>query len=164
MRIGIYPGSFDPVTNGHLNLIERASRLVDKLVVAILNNTNKKQFLLTIEERKMLLEKATSHLPNVEIDSFEGLLVDYAALKEAYLIIRGIRSANDLEMEQTLAHINHNLKNEIETIFLMTDEKYRMISSSAVRELVHFKGDYKWMVPEVVYEKLNKGVMKYGNR
>lgn len=156
MRIGIYPGSFDPVTKGHLNIIERASRLFDKLIIVILNNTQKKQPLLTLSERQILLQETTRHLENVEVDRYEGLLVDYAALKEAACIIRGIRSYSDLEMEQTLAHINHRLNSNIETIFLMTDEHYRVVSSSAVRELIQFHGDYKWMVPEVVFNKLKR--------
>lgn len=156
MRIGIYPGSFDPVTNGHLNIIKRASQLFDRLIVVVLNNTQKNNKLLTVSERKDLLQATTIHLNNVEIDTFEGLLVEYASLKEAQFIIRGIRSYSDLEMEQTLAHINCRLNSKIETIFLMTHEAYRVVSSSAVRELMQFHGDYKWMVPEVVFNKLKK--------
>lgn len=155
MKIGIYAGSFDPITNGHLNVIERASRLFDKLIVAVLKNVNKKQGLLTIEERKQLIEASTTHLKNIEVDFFSGLLVEYANLKEAHYLVRGIRSYNDLDSEQTLAHLNQKLNPDIETIFFMTDEKYRTVSSSAVRELVHFNGDYKWMVPDVVYTRLN---------
>ena len=159
MRVGIYPGSFDPMTKGHLDLIERAARLVDRLIVAVLINPNKTNGLLSIPERKCILEEATAHLSNVEIDSFSGLLVDYAALKEAEVIIRGLRGASDFDMEQNMAQINKQLSPGLETVFLITRPEYACISSSSVRELIRFKGEYDWMVPEVALKNIkNKQV------
>ena len=154
MRRGIYPGSFDPMTKGHLDLIERASKLVDHLIVAVLINPNKTNGLLSIPERMAILKEATMHLTNVEIDYFSGLLVEYATLKEAQVIIRGLRSISDFDMEQNMAQINKQLNSELETLFLITAPEYACISSSSVRELVRFKGDYDWMVPEVALKTI----------
>ena len=161
MRVGIYPGSFDPMTKGHLDLIERAATLVDHLIVAVLVNPNKKNGLLSIPDRKAILEEATAHLSNVEIDDFSGLLVDYAKLKKANIIIRGLRSTNDFDMEQNMAQINKQLSPSLETIFLMTAPQYAYISSSSVRELIHFKGEYEWMIPEAAF-KIIKNIQMEG--
>ncbi len=160
MRVGIYPGSFDPMTKGHLDLVERAAKLVDHLIVAVLINPNKTNGLLTIPERMSILEDATSHLSNVEIDSFSGLLVDYAKLKEAHVVIRGLRSIGDFDMEQNMAQINKKLKPDLETIFLITAPEYACISSSSVRELVRFKGEYSWMIPEVALKVIKNKQME----
>lgn len=165
MKVGIYPGSFDPMTKGHLDLIERAAKLVDHLIVAILINPNKINGLLDVSERITILKDATSHVSNVEIDHFSGLLVDYAKLKEAQVIIRGLRSIGDFDMEQNMAQINKQLNPELETIFLITAPEYACISSSSVRELVRFKGKYDWMVPEValkvIQNKQEEGEQKW---
>lgn len=159
MRVGIYPGSFDPITKGHLDLIERAAKLVDHLIVAVLINPNKTNGLLSIPERKIILKDATTHISNVEIDSFSGLLVEYAKCKEAQVVIRGLRSISDFEMEQNMAQINKKLAPNLETIFLITAPEYACISSSGVRELIQFKGDYEWMIPEVAIKAIkNKQV------
>lgn len=156
MKVGIYPGSFDPMTIGHLDIIERAAKLVDKLVVAVLINPNKRQGLLDHESRKVALEGATKHLPNVEVVCFTGLLIDYAKEINASVVIRGIRSGKDLDMELGMAQINKQLGGGLETIFLMTAPEYACISSSVVRELIAFGGDYSAYVPESVYKQLKK--------
>lgn len=154
MKIGIYPGSFDPVTNGHMDVIERASKVVDKLIVSVLMNPRKISGLFSIDERIEMLRSCTAHLSNVEIDSFSGLLVDYAKYKEASIIVRGLRAVMDLELELQMAQINKNMSPDIETIFLVTQAKYSFLSSSAVKELALFHGDFKDFVPESVWGKL----------
>lgn len=157
LRIAVYPGSFDPVTLGHLDIIHRAAKQFDKLIVAVLNNTSKNP-LFTVEERKELLRSVTGHLPNVEIDSFRDLLVRYMKTRQADVIIRGIRSVSDFEMELQLASMNHQLDSEIETIFMMTNPKYSYLSSSIVKEIAQFKGDVGDLVPAEVENAL---VSKY---
>lgn len=154
MRVGIYPGSFDPVTNGHLDIIERASKLVETLVVAVLINPAKGKGLFSIEERLQLLRKVTAHLDNVKIDTFSGLLIDYAKELEADAIIRGLRSADDFEKELVMAQINKKLLQDVETLFLVTAPEYAYMSSSSVRELVLFGGDFTSFVPSPVVEAL----------
>ncbi|CAM4353631.1 MAG: pantetheine-phosphate adenylyltransferase [Paenibacillus macerans] len=148
-RIAVYPGSFDPVTKGHMDIIQRASRQFDKLIVAVLNNLSKNP-LFTVEERKQLLTEATGHLPNVEIDSFRDLLVNYMSLKQAHVIVRGIRSVTDFEYELQLASTNHKLNSDVETIFMMTNPKYSYLSSSIVKEIASFHGDVSDLVPPEV--------------
>ncbi len=154
MKIGIYPGSFDPVTNGHMDIIERASHLVDKLIVSVLINPRKNAGLFSLGERIDMLKEATSHLANVEIDSFSGLLVNYAKYKGASIIVRGLRAVTDLEHEMQMAQINKNITPEVETIFLVTRAQYSFLSSSAVKELALFQGDYHDLVPYNVKDKL----------
>lgn len=154
MKIGIYPGSFDPVTSGHLDLIERASHLVDKLIVAVLFNQSKGKGLFSVEERIDMLEKTTAHLPNVAVDSFSGLLVDYVKNQKANVIVRGLRTALDFENEMQMAQINKQLLTDVETVFLVTAPQYAFVSSSSVRELAYFKGAYGMFVPKYVEEKL----------
>ncbi len=156
MKRGIYPGSFDPITNGHVDIIERAAALVDELIVAVLVNPNKSKGLLTIPERLELIKEVTGHIPNVQVEHFYGLLVDFADQKEASVIIRGIRSAKDLEMELSMAQINKHLRPDLETIFLMTSPEHAMMSSSSVRELVAFQGNYEDFVPHAVARRINK--------
>lgn len=151
MRIAVYPGSFDPITNGHLDIIERASRIFDKVIVGVLNNKNKKPK-FTSDERVMLIKKVTSHLDNVETASFDGLLVDFAKRQNASVIIKGLRTVNDFEYEFQMALLNKTLDNECETMFMMTNSKYSYISSSMVNELAGYKGDLAGLVPSEIIQ------------
>jgi pantetheine-phosphate adenylyltransferase len=151
--IGIYPGSFDPITNGHLDLIERGSRLVDRLVVAILRN-ERKQALFSIEERMHMLRNVLADFTNVDVDCFEGLLVDYAAGRRARLIIRGIRAVSDYEYELQMALMNRRLRPEIETVFLMAGEAFSFISSQMVKEVIRLGGNVSGLVPALVETRL----------
>lgn len=151
MRIAVYPGSFDPITNGHLDIIERASRIFDKVVVGVLNNKNKNPR-FTADERVMLIEKVTADLENVQVASFDGLLVDFARTYGANVIIKGLRTVNDFEYEFQMALLNKTLDNECETMFMMTNSKYSYISSSMVNELASYKGDLAGLVPtEIIH-------------
>ena len=156
--VGIYPGSFDPITNGHLDLIERGSRLVDRLIVAILRN-EEKRVLFSIDERIAMLEEVVSHFPNVEVASFNGLLVDYAAESGARLIIRGIRAVSDYEYELQMALMNRRLRPEIETVFLMAGEAYSFISSRLVKEIISLGGNITGLVPPTVESRLRKRLL-----
>lgn len=148
-RIAIYPGTFDPVTNGHMDIIQRASKQFDRLIVAVLNNLSKNP-LFTVEERTDLLRQATADIPNVEIDSFRDLLVNYVRQKDAQVIVRGIRTVTDFEYELQNASINHSLSPDAETIFMMTNPKYSYLSSSVVKEIAHFGGNVtEFVTPEV---------------
>jgi pantetheine-phosphate adenylyltransferase len=151
--IGIYPGSFDPITNGHLDLVERGSRLVDRLIVAILRN-ERKQALFSIEERMHMLRNVLTDFPNVDVDCFEGLLVDYAASREARIIIRGIRAVSDYEYELQMALMNRRLRPEIETVFLMAGEAFSFISSQMVKEVIRLGGNVSGLVPPLVEARL----------
>jgi pantetheine-phosphate adenylyltransferase len=151
--VAIYPGSFDPPTNGHLDLIARGSRLADQLTVAILKNTQK-QPLFTVEERLQMIREATAPFPNVEVDSFDGLLVDYAARRGANAILRGIRAISDYETELQMALINRRMRPETETIFLMAGEEYSFISSRMVKEIITLGGDVSSFVPENIMGRL----------
>ncbi len=155
MRIAVYPGSFDPITNGHLDVIERASRLYDKLVVGVLSNGSKKP-LFTAQERVDMINSVTGHLENVEADTFEGLLVDFASSKNATVIIKGLRTVADFEYEFQMALLNKALNPEYETMFMMTDTKYSYISSSMVKELAGFHGDLTGLVPCEIIEKIKE--------
>lgn len=148
-RIAVYPGSFDPVTLGHLDIIQRAAKQFDKLIVAVLNNLSKKPT-FSVEERKELLGQITRHIPNVEIDSFRDLLVNYMEQKQGHVIVRGIRSVTDFEYELQMASTNQKLDPRIETFFMMTNPKFSYLSSSMVKEIAKFKGDISELVtPEV---------------
>lgn len=155
MRTAVYPGSFDPITNGHLDIIERASRVYDKVVVGVLNNSSKKP-VFTVEERIDLIKTVTSHIPNVEVDSFKGLLVDFAKSKQATVIVKGLRTVSDFEYEFQMALLNKTLNPEYETMFLMTDTKYSYISSSMVKELAGFHGDLTGLVPSEIASKIKQ--------
>lgn len=161
MRIAVYPGSFDPITNGHLDIIERASKIFDKVVVGVLKNKNKKPR-FTAEERVMLIEKVTSRLPNVSVASFDGLLVDFARENNANVIIKGLRTVNDFEYEFQMALLNKALDSECETMFMMTNSKYSYISSSMVNELASYKGDLAGLVPTEIINHI-KGKYKQEN-
>ena len=154
-RIAIYPGSFDPVTNGHLDIIERGLKLFDSIVVAILHNPTK-DALFTVEERKEMLETSLKNFPNVEVDIFDGLLVNYAAKRKAHAILRGMRAVSDFEYEFQLALMNRRLNREIETVFLMTGLRWIFTSSSIIKEAARFGGNINGIVPPVVNEKLKE--------
>jgi len=151
--IGIYPGTFDPLTSGHLDLIERGSHLVDKLIVSVLAN-EAKQPLFSVAERREMLRESTAHFPNVEVDSFDGLLVEYAAARGATLLLRGIRAVSDYEYELQMALMNRRLNPKIETVFLMASESYSFLSSRLVKEVIRLGGDVRDMVPPNVEERL----------
>lgn len=153
VRIGICPGSFDPVTNGHVDIFERASKLVDKLIVAVLDNPNKNS-LFTQEERVELIEESVAHLPNVEVDCASGLLIDYAKSKNSFMIIRGLRALSDFEYEFQRALFSKYLDDEIETVFIMTNNKYSYVSSTGIRELAKFHGNLDGLVSEKVKHAL----------
>ncbi len=153
--VGIYPGSFDPITAGHLDLIERGSRLTDKLIVAILRN-ERKQALFSVAERIEMVHEAIGGAPNIEVTAFEGLLVDFAAACGATLIVRGIRAISDYEYELQMALMNRRLRPEIETVFLMAGEAYSFISSRLVKEVIRFGGNISGLVPPSVEGRLRR--------
>ena len=153
--IAIYPGSFDPLTNGHLDIIHRAAKLADHLTIAILNNSSK-QPLFSVEERLSMIRESTSNISNVEVDSFSGLLVDYAAKRSANGIIRGIRAISDYEIELQMALINRRLRPETETLFLMAGEEFSFISSRMIKEIITLGGDVSAFVPPVVLKRLRE--------
>ena len=152
-RIAIYPGSFDPVTNGHLDIAERGLKLFDKVIVAILKNPVK-SFLFTVEERLEMLEVSFQKYPNIEVETFDGLLVDYAAKRKSHAILRGMRAVSDFEYEFQLALMNRRLNREVQTVFLMTGFRWIFTSSSIIKEAARFGGDIKDMVPSIVNQKL----------
>ena len=147
--IAIYPGSFDPITLGHLDIIERGSKLFDRVVVAVLRNPGKTP-LFTVEQRLRQIHAATQHLPQVEVDSFDGLTVDYANLIGAKVLLRGLRVMSDFEKELQMAHTNKTLSKEIETVFLATSTEHGFLSSSIVKEIAKFNGSINHLVPSHV--------------
>jgi pantetheine-phosphate adenylyltransferase len=151
--VAIYPGSFDPITNGHLDLIARGSRLVKRLIVAVLRNDSK-QALFSVEQRMEFVRGAVRPFANVEVESFDGLLVDYAASRGATLIVRGIRAVSDYEYELQMALMNRRLRPELETAFLMAGEEYSFVSSKLVKEVVSLGGDVSGLVPPAVEAEL----------
>jgi pantetheine-phosphate adenylyltransferase len=158
-RIAIYPGSFDPITNGHVDIAQRALTMFDRVIVAIANNVRKAP-LFTVEERRQHIMTAVND-PRVEVDAFEGLLVDYVQSKGARLVVRGLRALADFEYEFQLAHMNRRLGKNIDTVFLMTSEKDFYVSSSLVKEVAQFGGKVSGLVPPLVetelYQRLGKG-------
>lgn len=153
MKIAIYPGSFDPITNGHLDILKSGSEIFDKVIIAVSYNVNKKGF-LSVEERVDLIKKSTQNLPNVEVDFFEGLTVEYAKKKGAGILLRGLRTSFDFEYELQLSQANNALYKDIKTIFLITKPEYNFISSSMVREILLNNGDISNFVPKAVEEYL----------
>ena len=149
----IYPGSFDPVTNGHLDLIARAAKMFDHLVVAILRNSAKNP-LFTVEERVAMLSEGTAEFGNVSISTFDGLLVDFAREERAHAVVRGIRAISDYEYELQMAHMNRRLAPDVETIFLMPDAKYSFVSSRLVKEVFRLGGSVDGLVPRFVIERM----------
>ncbi len=158
-RIAIYPGSFDPLTYGHLNIIERGRLLFDKLIVAVAHNTAKKTF-FDFEERLQILREVLKDIDKVEVDGFEGLLVEYAEKKKASVILRGIRTVSDFEYEFQMALANKMLNPSLETVFMMTDARYSYLSSTLIKEIVRFGGSVSSMVPPLVEEKLKEKFRK----
>ena len=152
-RIAIYPGSFDPVTNGHLDILERGLTLFDKIIVAILINPGKAS-LFSVKERVEMLAASTKKLKNIEIDQFDGLLVDYAKMRNAQAILRGMRAVSDFEYEFQLALMNRRFNRDIQTVFLMTGLRWIFTSSSIIKEAASFGGNINGMVPPIVRQKL----------
>ncbi|WP_309235613.1 MULTISPECIES: pantetheine-phosphate adenylyltransferase [Planktothrix] len=153
--IALYPGSFDPVTLGHLDVIERGCKLFDQVIVAVLGNPNKKP-LFTVEERIKQIRYSTQHLNNLEVASFDGLTVDYAKLRNAQVLLRGLRVLSDFELELQMALINKTLSTEIETVFLATSKEYSFLSSSVVKEIARFGGSVDHLVPNHVAQEIYK--------
>ncbi len=153
--IAVYPGSFDPVTNGHLDLIERGSKIFHRLIVSVLRNQEKEP-MFEIDERLEMLRETTSAWPNVEVDAFHGLLADYARRKEARVILRGIRAVSDYEYELQMALMNRKLAPEVETVFMLPAEAYSFLSSRLVREVARLGGSLRGLVPLTVEERLKK--------
>ena len=149
MRTAVYPGSFDPVTNGHLDIITRASAVYDKIIVVVSKNSSKKPA-FTFEERAEFVRKATSHLKNVEVDFSEGMLVDYVKKCGSNVIIKGLRAVSDFEYEFQMALANKKIDPSIETLFMMTDAEYSFLSSSIVKEMASLGADIEGLVPEVI--------------
>lgn len=155
IRTAIYPGSFDPVTNGHLDIIERGFTLFDKIIVAILHNPAKK-YLFSVDERLMLLQESLKQFPDVEIEAYNGLLINYAVQKNAQAILRGMRAVSDFEYEFQMALMNRRLNRNIQTVFLMTGMRWIYTSSSIIKEAACFGGNINEMVPLIVEEKLKE--------
>lgn len=153
MKIAIYPGSFDPITKGHLDILKNAASIFDKVIIAVAHNGAKKGF-LTVEERVDLIKKSLGDLKNVEVDAFEGLTIEYAKKHGAEVLIRGLRAVSDFEFEMQLSQTNSALCDDIKTVFLTTKPKYNFISSSTIREILSNNGDISKFVPEPVFEYL----------
>jgi pantetheine-phosphate adenylyltransferase len=154
-KIAIYPGSFDPVTNGHIDIAERGLKIFDKIIVAILHNPIK-NFLFSVEERKEMLKASFDAYPNIEVETFDGLLVEYASKKGSIAILRGMRAVSDFEYEFQLALMNRSLNREIQTVFLMTGLRWIFTSSSIIKEAAQFGGNIETMVPPIVNRKLKE--------
>ena len=154
-KIAVYPGSFDPITNGHYDIILRGLKLFDGLIIAVARNGSKNP-LFTVEERLEMLREALKDMPNVEVDSFDGLLVDYVVERGAGTILRGLRAVSDFEYEFQLALMNRKLKKNVQTVFLMTGLRWIFISSSIIKEAARFGGNTRGMVPDIVSKKLRE--------
>ena len=161
MQTAIVPGSFDPITLGHLDIISRAARIFERVVVCVVANANKKT-MFTLEERQEHVRRVTGHLPNVEVDTWNCLLVDYAKKYEQPVVVRGLRAVSDFEYEFMMALTNKKLNNLVETAFLASDERYTYLSSSGVKEIAHFGGDVKQFLPAEIYDEVLKKIG--GNR
>ncbi|PKN62984.1 MAG: pantetheine-phosphate adenylyltransferase [Deltaproteobacteria bacterium HGW-Deltaproteobacteria-15] len=157
-RIAVYPGTFDPITNGHISIISRALKIFDQVTVAILNNP-KKVPLFSMEERLAMIKQVVHSMPNVEMDSYDGLLVDYVISKNANIILRGLRAMSDFEYEFQMALMNRKLNRDVQSVFLMTDYKWFYISSTIIKEAASLNGDVSGLVPPVVCRRLKE---KYG--
>lgn len=155
MRVAVYPGSFDPVTNGHLDIIQRAAKLYDKLVIGVLDNSSKSP-VFTAAERADMLREVTEKMDNVEVDTFSGLLVDFASAKKAQVIVKGLRTVADFEYEFQMALLNKALNAQYETVFMMTDTKFSYISSSMVKEVSKYHGDLTGFVPSAIKDRIEE--------
>lgn len=152
-RLAICPGSFDPLTNGHLDIIQRGANIFDRVIVAVFNNQAKSP-LFNVEERIYLIEEATKNLPNVTVDTSQGLLIDYAREKNAQVILRGLRAVSDFEYEMQITSMNRKLDKNIETFFMMTNNQFSFLSSSVVKEVARYQADVSDLVPKVVEKAL----------
>ena len=159
MLRAIYPGSFDPVTYGHLDVIRRSARLVDELIIGVLNNKAKSP-LFSVEERVKMLKEVTEDIPNVKIIPFEGLLVDFARKMDAGMVIRGLRAITDFEYELQMAQTNHKMAPEVDTAFLTTSLEYSYLSSTTVKEVAAFGGDISQFVPDIVADRITEKMKK----
>lgn len=153
MKIAIYPGSFDPITKGHLDILKTGAGIFDKVIIAVAKNSEKKGF-LTVDERVKLIKESVKDIDNVEVDSFDGLTIEYAKSKNAQILIRGLRAVSDFEYELQLSQANSALCSDIKTVFLTTKPKYNFISSSTIKEIFINNGDISKFVPEPVFEFL----------
>ncbi|MBR5218184.1 MAG: pantetheine-phosphate adenylyltransferase [Clostridia bacterium] len=160
MKAAVYPGSFDPITNGHIDIIERSAKIFDKVYVAILQNSSKHP-LFSVDERRELIERVTSHIPNIEVTVFDGLLVDYMKQIGASVIIKGLRAVSDFEYEFQMALTNSKLDSEIETLFMMASAQNQYLSSSIVKEVARYKANLDGLVPgsimQDIYNKIEGG-------
>jgi pantetheine-phosphate adenylyltransferase len=155
VKIGVYPGTFDPITYGHIDILRRSLRIFDKVIIAVAPNTKKKP-LFPIEERYEMIREATRSISSVKIEIFEGLLAEYMKRKKAHAIIRGLRAISDFEHEFLMALMNRKLDSDVETVFLMPSEEYSYITSSAIKEVASFGGKLKDLVPPIVIRKLKE--------
>ncbi|MCL2396475.1 MAG: pantetheine-phosphate adenylyltransferase [Defluviitaleaceae bacterium] len=155
----VYPGSFDPLTNGHLDIITRASKIADKLIVAVLNNSSKTPAMFSVDDRLAILEETCGHIKNIEFAAFSGLLVDFAAAAGANAVIRGLRAVTDFEYEFQMAQTNRSLNDSIETLFISTSPQYSYLSSSIVKEVAILGGNVDYMVPAAVRVRLMKKIV-----
>jgi len=160
VRIAVCPGSFDPVTSGHVDIFERAAKITDLLIVAVFHNPNKNP-LFSMEERVQMLRDSTTHIPNIEVDSFSGLLNEYAERRQSNVIIRGLRAFSDFEYEFQRALLMKKINSEIETVFMMTNNEYSFVSSTSIKELAKFGGNIAGLVPAVVQDKIANRIAKF---
>ena len=159
MKVSVYPGSFDPITNGHLDIIKRASRVCDEVIVGVLINPEKNG-LLTIDKRVELIERVTADIPNVRVESFSGLLINFMKEKGASVIVKGLRAVTDFEYELSMALMNNKLDPNIETVFLMTNAQFSFLSSSSIKQVAMFGGCMKGLIPDEIIPDVMKSINK----
>ncbi|SES08691.1 Phosphopantetheine adenylyltransferase [Butyrivibrio fibrisolvens] len=163
MKIAVYPGSFDPVTLGHLDIVKRASMMFDKVIVTVMHNSAKSS-LFSVDERVKMIKEAVSEFENVEVDSYDGLLIDYCKEKSIHIVVRGLRAITDFEYELQIAQTNRELShNNVDSVFLTTNLRYSYLSSSTVKEIASYGGEVSGMVPENVYKALELKYNKHLN-